>query len=462
LRDFTLRPVRQKVGLVWDGRLNKGEINDRSEFVIGYSIAPAPPKGEKPKVAGRYVLSASQISTFVLCRRKWAWRYIARIPDGPNAAAELGGRVHTVLERWLALGIAPDPATREGRIALAGLKHLPPPGSGTVEHGFLLHTPRNTYLGFIDWLGLIAGAPTILDHKTTSNLQYAKTEEDLQSDIQALIYALFAALAWSTDEIGLMWVYYTTGNTPRSPKPTIAKLRLPMVLELFETIEAFGEEISYHAKNQTHPLALKPDARACGAYGGCPHRERCNLSPEEEMESLMTTMEEKLGMVPVFVQGGVPQQNFPVWNGQTAGSPQPVMPHPLVVPSGQFINGPQRAQDGLLYAQTADGVWHVVPEAPPAHAPQPTAISAQKIIDNLTTTPPAAINAPEGPAPSESKKGRGRPAGSGAKKLEKMTADRLAFLAGVHGAIMRGISDPVVLQSSGELALVAYKSKFGE
>jgi len=457
---------------------------------MGYGISPAPPKSSSarlPLASGRYALSASQLSTFGLCKRKWAWRYIARVQEPPNAAADLGGRVHSVLEAWLTSGVAPDRTTREGAIALAGLKHLPPPGSGVVEHGFLLHTPRNTYIGYIDYQGVIDGLPTVLDHKTTSNLNYAKTEEELLFDIQALIYALFACIAWNTDEVGLKWVYYTTAKTPRSPAPVKAKLRLPQVIEKFQAIEAVADEIGHHLKNKTHPLALAPNANGCEAYGGCPHRERCNLTDEERMKSLMSevTMEQKLGMVPVFDASQQPQ--LPQWNPPQSTMQLPQTVSPPVVQTPTYVSAPllpvqQRGHDGKLYQQGPDGQWYPVQEAPaqlPAFAqPQSTFVAPQQQAPAPTTfgaptpqqaqlptfNPPAQqqvqpqINAPEGPG-AEPVKSKGKSKG---KKLEKLTSDRLAFLAGVHAAIMGGVRDSAQLQQAGEVCLNAFKSKFGE
>ena len=486
-------------------------------MIPGYQITPAPPKETKRAelsrlAGGRHVLSASQLSTFTLCQRKWAWRYIAGVQEPSGAAAVLGGEVHSVLEAWLASGVAPDRSTRPGTIALAGLKHLPPPGSGVVEHGFLLHTPRNTYIGYIDWQGFFDGLVTILDHKTTSNLAYAKTAEDLLSDIQALIYALFACIAWNTKEVQLKWVYYTTASTPRSPAPTKTKIHLPLVLDRFDAIETVGEEIGRHIAHQTHPLALPATVSACGAYGGCPHRTRCNLSEPERLKAIMSeaTMEQKLGMVPVYQHGQ--QAPLPQWN-QPVQPQQPAQPQP--VQQLQEVMG----GDGLMYRQNLDGSWSPVQPAPQAAPPpqtfaspfqaqqpvqptqtvapfggpqgqgvvtQPNTTSAAPIQPTSTALPtfnpvptsapvgPApgyqttapqgpAINAPEGPSASEPKRGRGRPAGAGtSKKLEKLTSDRIAFLAGVTAACMAGVRDSSQLQAAGEACLVAFTSKFGE
>ena len=460
-------------------------MNSSTLLAQGFSLHAVPPKdGPKPKnPLGRYLLSASQISTYASCQRKWAWRYVAGILEPSKPAAELGGRVHAILEAWLASGVAPDPSTHEGRIALAGIKHLPPPGSGMVERGFILHSRRNSYLGYVDFQYLSAQdlTVTILDHKTTSSLRYAKTPEELLVDIQALIYALYAFLAWNVSEVTLKWVYYTTANVPRSPPPVVAKVHLPVVLERFADIERLGDEIVYHAQNKTHPLALKPTASTCGAYGGCPHKSICNLSEDERLRSIMSeaTMAEKLGMVPVH-DPNTPQtqQSFPQW----AGAPMSqAAPPPPPNPFAQQAPQPVQGNDGRMYLQQLDGSWVPVEQQPmPMQAPQfqPPAPQMQmvpqapqpQIVQQMTPQQSPGLptfNAPEGPATNpveiQGKRGRGRPAGTGtaAKKLDKLEASKIAFLAGAHAAVLAGSRDSAQIQAAGDVCLLAFQSKFG-
>ncbi len=105
-------------------------------------------------------------------------------PSSP--AAERGTRVHEQIEQWLMNGVAPTDGT-----ARAMLRHLPPGGSVSpahVEQSFDLTPPG--------WVARVRGridlidpeTNQIIDHKTTATLNYAKSEQDLATDTQAIIY----------------------------------------------------------------------------------------------------------------------------------------------------------------------------------------------------------------------------------------------------------------------------------
>ena len=81
-------------------------------------------------------ISPSQVETFDLCARKWAYNKIDRIPSPQNAAAALGEAAHKHRENWLIHGTPPpvdDVFDKAAKLALVGLEHLPPPGKAMVE-----------------------------------------------------------------------------------------------------------------------------------------------------------------------------------------------------------------------------------------------------------------------------------------------------------------------------------------
>jgi len=71
-------------------------------------------------------ISASSTETYLDCKRKWAYGYYWRVPRVTSPAAEVGNKVHDVLEHWLKTGEKPeDPNNRYWRIAEPGLQFLP-------------------------------------------------------------------------------------------------------------------------------------------------------------------------------------------------------------------------------------------------------------------------------------------------------------------------------------------------
>src|SRR5690606_34779341 len=157
--------------------------------------------------------------TFLDCPRKWAWKYLEKIPEVPNHSAQLGTRIHTVLEKWLQEGIYPD--TQEvlilqtpqgpkeyspGQIAQAGLHLLPPPGVAHVEGLFHMESRESSWKGYRDarfiedttgqaWAPdpivaqLPGHTPVVMDHKSTSDFRWMKSEDVLATDVQAVLYA---------------------------------------------------------------------------------------------------------------------------------------------------------------------------------------------------------------------------------------------------------------------------------
>ena len=178
-------------------------------------------------------ISPSQIKAWRNCPRKWAWDKLEGIRGKGSPSTGLGTRVHEIAEAYLLEGKPPDleetftyPNPRRpektitrypGRIFNAGIHHNPSrhtPGL-TVEGAAEFRTPAGGWYGRIDlhWPGE-DGIPTVQDHKTTSSLSWAMSEEDLQSDPQALIYAAWCRLHYGSRYVRLRWVYYET--KPRS------------------------------------------------------------------------------------------------------------------------------------------------------------------------------------------------------------------------------------------------------
>lgn len=234
-------------------------------------------------------LSASQIATFRDCARKWAWGKIEKVPQAPNRYAELGSRVHEVLENWLRDG-TPFPDTKEGRIAASGIAHLPMPGVAEVEGDFQLSLASADFTGRIDAQFLENGVPVILDHKTTSGLQWAKTAEDLRVDVQAMIYAAHALEKYDTTAVQLRWVYYLTDETKAKSKRVHLLVHAPEIAEQLEYIDETAAEIAEIYKQGARALDLTPHVPTCTKYGGCPYVTNCNLSSSERMRGYMTTM----------------------------------------------------------------------------------------------------------------------------------------------------------------------------
>jgi hypothetical protein len=415
------------------------------------------------------VLSSSQIERYDLCKRRWGLEYIAGRRSPPHPSAQLGTDIHKQLENWLRTGTPPNKDIKAGQVATRMLRHLPPPGTGIVERDFHFTTRNGIHFtGFIDWSGIFEDWPTTIDHKSTSNLQYAKTEADLHNDTQALLYTLAGCEGFGTDSMQLFWNYGCTKGAVAEVRAVKTRVRLAVVEEKFERIiEPVAAEMVALRISKPDPMSLPPNPAACGAFGGCPHQNICNLTQNERLHGIMNAQAPTLASR---------MANFPGANGAAKNtSPFAPPPAPAFTPPA-----PQSPQAPAFTPPAA----HAQPAAPaPAFQPPqggfappqagfapPNAGPAQQ---QLGFTPETAPNPPENgqvmppPPAEEPKRGRGRPPKSkdgdvtGAVGLSPNKDEFLftqAMLAMIGNTAFNGTPD--MLFQAGEAALVAYKAKF--
>lgn len=262
-----------------------------------------------PEPVTPVTLSASQISVWMDCKRKWGWQYLAKIPRITHPSAALGTRVHTQLEEYLRNArplsfTLPDGTPDESAyIAAPALSHLPKPGTPglEIEQDFGFSSPRTGYIyrGFID-ARVPDAVPVVYDHKTTSALSWAKTAEDLQDDVQANLYAVDTMARFHVPRVRLQWTYMQTKGA-RKCLPVITELESGHVADVFGAVEELAQEIATTLAGNRHVLAdaekaaaavkaLPPTVGACRMYGGCPYQANCNLSPQEIMRAAMSGM----------------------------------------------------------------------------------------------------------------------------------------------------------------------------
>lgn len=268
-------------------------------------------------------VSISQGGTFVDCWRKWSYEKIANRRSS-TPAAELGSRVHKQRELWLKDGTPFDLTCKEGEIAIAGIEHLPPPGSGLVEHKFQFWLrPRTFTVEIVDGLpkvrthdgGLLLvgvidllyqneeGVLNVDDHKTHGRYG-PKREHELRSDFQWNVYVWIAFLLGWTDLDWLLttWHYLSTSKPYRAtPVQLVARRDDPRIPENFARFVEVAEQIEQlrRARQGEDVISLNviqsvqeipPNPASCGKYGGCRQHSAaggpCSLSAEDEIEHL--------------------------------------------------------------------------------------------------------------------------------------------------------------------------------
>ena len=256
-------------------------------------------------------ISPSQVETFDLCARKWAYNKIDRIPSPQNAAAALGEAAHKHREDWLIHG-TPPPDDKAGNLARVGLEHLPPPGKVMVEFPLLLPVTldadptvnggkpvRVKVNGRIDFFvpntpesGFVfgdAGIPLIGDHKTTSGEQWAKTADDLLTkDSQSAIYAAYALhLVPTAPAVDLHWSYMVKGSSPRQHQVRTRISRDHAMTRFSSVVSRAKRMLRVIQTPGIVASAVEPTVSACEAFGGCPYREICPITNQQKVGALM-------------------------------------------------------------------------------------------------------------------------------------------------------------------------------
>jgi len=246
-----------------------------------------------------YRSSASQIETAELCFRKWFLDKVEGLPRTSNRYAEYGTLSHAHLERWFT-DHTPPPMTPEGRTSLAILRCLPPPQTPgiEVEKEISISVGGVPFLGYVDLRILDRPVPFISDHKTTSDLKWAKTPAELATSVQPALYAAATfeetrrqansgQRSCNASTVELQWTYGTRHKSPQVLP--VRALVCPEDIAPRMQATADTAHVLQHLWTERPSWRDVPyDAQGCEAFGGCPFQSICNLSPQEKIGSIMS------------------------------------------------------------------------------------------------------------------------------------------------------------------------------
>jgi hypothetical protein len=304
-----------------------------------------------------YRSSASQVSTFELCPRKWAWLKLDGLEDRGNKFSSFGKITHAHLEGWFDLGVLP-PSTPEGAVARAILTHLPPPQTPgiEVEKEIRIKLGGVPFLGYIDLRILDRDPrPFVSDHKTTSDLRWAKSPDELVDDVAATLYAYDTMITADVDEVDLQWTYGTSRGVVKT-LPVCRTVTFDEIRPRIDKTDATAQTMREIFDAKPPAIEVPYDAGGCEAFGGCPFRDNCNLSPQERIRSIMTQGE---------AQGEAHSSFLDKLKRARSAQPQP---HPAPVEAAPAQPQPHPAPAAPV--PTAAGTVNP-PEAPAEAAPAP-------------------------------------------------------------------------------------------
>jgi hypothetical protein len=348
-------------------------------------LTPAKPINGKPP---RY--SASTIKQFMQCPRKHFFEQVVGLETSPSDALVMGTAVHAAVEKWLLQGVMPNAMDRAGRVALGGLKHLPPPGTKGmhVEHVFNMASwPGGpAFTGTVDLFlepENEGDNVKLKDHKTTSAYKWALTKQTLPEDAQCIAYSTFLLRKFpEAPAVDAEWIYYN--------KKDASSLPVPVVMERKETLGKWRErllpvleEMQNQHKERPALKVVQANESECSAYGGCPHRSYCvNYSHAPKGEGSMGRLSQQ-----------IMKEHAALKDDGGDDAPQALNPPPVQAPQPRLVS------------------------------PLPSLPSSTPAVNPFATMPPAQATVAQAPGASEAAPVAEKPKATRVKKSEAATRD---------------------------------------
>jgi CRISPR/Cas system-associated exonuclease Cas4 (RecB family) len=226
--------------------------------------------------------SATQITNYLGCKRKWWYESVLGLPRVQKPSAALGSSYHRQLEAWYKDGVEPeDDRVALGLMDLPSGPNLPPPCDGVLVEGAYKEelAPAVVFKGVIDIQDLRDPShPVIWDHKSTSDFQWAKTEHELKVDIQMQAYAWHVLQKFpEAEQVTVAHNVIRTKGAAVPPRRTMATVDREHVTKERRKALAIIQEM-VPLKRETDVGQVEPTGKQhgeCDKYGGCDYRSRC-------------------------------------------------------------------------------------------------------------------------------------------------------------------------------------------
>jgi hypothetical protein len=262
----------------------------------------------KNKKGGSLNLSASAVSAWEDCPRKWGFSYIEKIETPKSESLAIGIAVHDMAEEYLLSGTPPDDheTNRWWRILEPGLEFLPSPvvkGKGMV--GWQVETWLTDQMcgpldvkGKVDFWRIEDAGLFVCDWKTTkdSTWRWSKTPDQLADLTQPLLYAYcLAAEHGRPPRLDFQHINMCVKGEPASMEVWARDVSWDAVDERWgKLVETAEDMASYANMKDISALDLPPNIKSCKKYGGCPHAHYCPASHINRHKPLTPAQQQKL------------------------------------------------------------------------------------------------------------------------------------------------------------------------
>lgn len=231
-------------------------------------------------------ISASQISTFRDCQIKWHYEKVIGQTRPAGDAANLGTDIHTEMENWYRHGIVPTLKEALALLEVAPTRSPDLEPEGDIDF-WLDPTVPARVKGYSDLRRFHPDRPKVWDWKSTSSIaRYAKSEADLITDPQMVIYGLGTRLDCehrfgtfpAVVDLALVYVQ-TKSSKAKTPETKVVPIRQTLTIledgfdKLRPALIGIKALDSIDIPEADIPGPTNKDA--CYKYGGCPFRESC-------------------------------------------------------------------------------------------------------------------------------------------------------------------------------------------
>lgn len=247
--------------------------------------------------------SASQISTWKLCHRKWFYDKVLKIPQGYKPGTEVGTAIHTALEDYQATGKRLEGSSivsyRDNKNRLHEvdivpiLKEVwdyPLVVDRVMEPGTVGERKVDIFIGDIPLTGRIdlswqdGSTMYIMDYKSTKNFKYMLDPEEATYDPQTIVYSSWALEQDGVEEVVFYFLYIRTVAPFVKPRPIEVRHTKETLKDYLDAASEILLEMKKARQVPEYRIAQNKDA--CWKYGRCAYQQKCyevpTISPQSE------------------------------------------------------------------------------------------------------------------------------------------------------------------------------------
>ncbi len=250
--------------------------------------------------------SPSQRGTFDLCKRRWYFGSILKLPQPQSPEAAEGDKLHKQREDWQNHGIEPahpSVALTKGMTAPPGTPGIEVEAKTTNPPLYIAGLLINGRIDFLD--GRDPSYPSIIDWKSKGSLKGALSKRKLAEDTQLSIYGKWALVKFPSAaqvDIGHGYIVRST-ETPGAKLVSVTLTAEHINATVEAMIPGFNEMKRYSQAASADEVPI-PEVdhngriNACWAFGQlCPYIKQCQPLKDATFETMFGDDGEDMSLI---------------------------------------------------------------------------------------------------------------------------------------------------------------------